>query len=120
MAPCRYNFRGFDIGNHFNEWAGFDCDWSACPTAAEQRHFLREYLPAGTGDAEVEAARREAELYAMASHLYWGLWGVIQARHSSIDFDYLGYSKRRFDRYRQLRADEELEEAIPLHDASEL
>ena len=23
-----YNFRGFDIGNHFNEWAGFECNWT--------------------------------------------------------------------------------------------
>ncbi len=23
-----YNYRGFDLGNHFNEWAGFDCDYS--------------------------------------------------------------------------------------------
>ena len=25
-----YNYRGFDLGNHFNEWAGFDCDYSRC------------------------------------------------------------------------------------------
>ncbi|MBA0821105.1 hypothetical protein Goarm_017981, partial [Gossypium armourianum] len=23
-----YNYRGFDIGNHFNEYAGYDCDYS--------------------------------------------------------------------------------------------
>lgn len=23
-----YNNRGFDLGNHFNEYAGFDCDYS--------------------------------------------------------------------------------------------
>ena len=22
-----YNYRGFDLGNHFNEWAGFDCEY---------------------------------------------------------------------------------------------
>ena len=25
-----YNYRGYDIGNHFNEFAGFDCDYSLC------------------------------------------------------------------------------------------
>ena len=25
-----YNHRGFDFGNHFNEWAGFDCDYARC------------------------------------------------------------------------------------------
>jgi hypothetical protein len=29
-----YNYRGFDLGNHFNEYAGFDCDYSRkVPTA---------------------------------------------------------------------------------------
>lgn len=23
-----YNYRGFDIGNHFNEYAGYECDYS--------------------------------------------------------------------------------------------
>lgn len=23
-----YNYRGFDIGNHFNEYAGYDCDYN--------------------------------------------------------------------------------------------
>lgn len=23
-----YNYRGFDIGNHFNEYAGYDCDYT--------------------------------------------------------------------------------------------
>lgn len=23
-----YNYRGFDLGNHFNEYAGYDCDYS--------------------------------------------------------------------------------------------
>lgn len=25
---CAYTPRGFDIGNHFNEYAGFECDYS--------------------------------------------------------------------------------------------
>nr|GLL27251.1 probable ethanolamine kinase isoform X2 [Ipomoea trifida]GMC92247.1 probable ethanolamine kinase isoform X1 [Ipomoea batatas]GMC93926.1 probable ethanolamine kinase isoform X1 [Ipomoea batatas]GMC95679.1 probable ethanolamine kinase isoform X1 [Ipomoea batatas]GMD83577.1 probable ethanolamine kinase isoform X1 [Ipomoea batatas] len=27
-----YNYRGFDIGNHFNEYAGYECDYSLCVT----------------------------------------------------------------------------------------
>ena len=23
-----YGYRGYDLGNHFNEYAGFDCDYS--------------------------------------------------------------------------------------------
>lgn len=41
-----YNPRGFDIGNHFNEWAGFDCDYALYPDELQQRRFLRNYLTA--------------------------------------------------------------------------
>lgn len=66
-----YSYRGFDIGNHFNEYAGYDCDYSlyaifpknfmlwsmlselnmklACclyryPNREEQYHFFKHYL----------------------------------------------------------------------------
>lgn len=39
-----YNPRGFDLGNHFNEWAGFDCDYSLYPNAEQQREFAVAYL----------------------------------------------------------------------------
>jgi ethanolamine kinase len=39
-----YNYRGFDIGNHFNEYAGYDCDYSLCPNKDEQYYFFRHYL----------------------------------------------------------------------------
>eukprot|EP00922_Rhytidocystis_sp_ex-Travisia-forbesii_P017794 GHVS01026526.1.p1 GENE.GHVS01026526.1~~GHVS01026526.1.p1 ORF type:complete len:164 (+),score=18.05 GHVS01026526.1:252-743(+) len=34
--------RGFDIANHFCEYAGFDCNYAThFPSQEEQRHFLR-------------------------------------------------------------------------------
>lgn len=69
-----YNYRGFDIGNHFNEYAGYECDYSLYvpqlmpfhvitivwvdviiltyvvgtffrnPSKDEQYHFFRHYL----------------------------------------------------------------------------
>ncbi|XVF88393.1 hypothetical protein PTKIN_Ptkin19aG0047500 [Pterospermum kingtungense] len=39
-----YNYRGFDIGNHFNEYAGYDCDYSLYPSKDEQYRFFRHYL----------------------------------------------------------------------------
>lgn len=42
-----YNPRGFDIGNHFCEYAGPECDYTHYPDAAQARHFVREYLQAG-------------------------------------------------------------------------
>ena len=42
-----YSYRGFDFGNHFNEWAGFDCDYSRYPDPQQQERFFRSYLQGG-------------------------------------------------------------------------
>jgi len=36
-------------------------------------------------------------LFTLASHMFWGLWAVVQAGNSTIDFDFLDYAKQRFD-----------------------
>ena len=41
-----YNYRGFDIGNHFNEFAGFECNYSLYPDKKFQMQWLRHYLNA--------------------------------------------------------------------------
>ena len=41
-ASSRY--RGYDIGNHFCEFAGFDCDYSLYPDKNFQMQWLRHYL----------------------------------------------------------------------------
>lgn len=33
----------------------------------------------------------------------WGAWAVVQAGHSTVDFDYLNYAKLRFDAYDYLK-----------------
>ncbi|KAH7848369.1 hypothetical protein Vadar_002024 [Vaccinium darrowii] len=161
-----YNYRGFDIGNHFNEYAGYDCDYSLYPTKDEQYHFLRHYLepknpdehvvnagpvlkfsfvfilvvetlhasrqPLGSlhelchgkllenkgviyvryclsslkqvSDEDLEALYIETNTYMLASHLYWALWALIQAKMSPIDFDYLSYFFLRYDEYKKQKA----------------
>lgn len=37
--------------------------------------------------------------YTLTSHLFWGTWAIVQAGMSSIDFDFIGYSKLRYDGY---------------------
>ncbi|XP_050271885.1 probable ethanolamine kinase isoform X2 [Quercus robur] len=100
-----YNYRGFDIGNHFNEYAGYDCDYSLYPSKEEQYHFFRHYLqpdnPLGVPDKDLEALYVESNTYMLASHLYWALWGIIQAKMSPIDFDYLGYFFLRYNEYKR-------------------
>ena len=131
-----------DIANHFAEWGGFDCDYSALPTRAQRAEFIREYvrtyfrlLPrggrgiqhgegdgdenrkqnenenrAGGADAEAESeavdeeeeARklmREVDVFRGVPGFYWGIWALIQATISQIDFDYASYAEVRLGEY---------------------
>ena len=112
-----YTFRAFDLANHFQEWAGFDTEWSALPSVSTRRRFLRRYVAAllrredgpGEGDIELERAvsalAEEVRLCALFSDAYWGMWAIIQQRFSAIEFDYIGYSARRFARFAGQRED---------------
>ncbi|OMO61407.1 hypothetical protein CCACVL1_23532 [Corchorus capsularis] len=100
-----YNYRGFDIGNHFNEYAGYDCDYSLYPSKDEQYHFFRHYLqpekPYEVSEKDLEALYVETSTFMLASHLYWALWALIQARMSPIDFDYVSYFFLRYNEYKK-------------------
>lgn len=109
-AAC--NNRGFDFGNHFNEYAGFECDYTRYPGPASQHTFFRAYLGEECGvsgrptevHAQLERLEAEANVFALASHVYWGVWSLIQARYSPIDFDYLEYSSTRWGEYHSRKA----------------
>ncbi|XP_071737227.1 probable ethanolamine kinase [Rutidosis leptorrhynchoides] len=100
-----YSYRGFDIGNHFNEYAGYDCDYTLYPTKDEQYHFFKHYLnpenPNEVSDEDLEALFVETSCFMLASHLYWALWALIQAKISPIDFDYLNYFFMRYTEYKR-------------------
>ncbi|EFJ10629.1 hypothetical protein SELMODRAFT_127783, partial [Selaginella moellendorffii] len=98
-----YSYRGYDIGNHFNEYAGFECDYSLYPNKEAQYHFFRHYLspidPSKVSDDELEVLFVETNFYALVSHLYWAIWAIVQAKFSPINFDYLGYHCLRYKEY---------------------
>lgn len=102
------NYRGFDLGNHFCEYAGFECEFEEYyPNKEAQMRFLRAYLreingciSAEPSELELEQLYLEANLFALTSHFFWGLWALIQAGVSDIRFDYMGYAIKRFSRYR--------------------
>ncbi|XP_072982442.1 probable ethanolamine kinase [Typha latifolia] len=100
-----YSYRGYDIANHFNEYAGFDCDYSLYPKKDAQYHFFRSYLlpdkPDEVPDKVLEALHVETNTFRLASHIYWALWALIQAKVSPIDFDYLWYFFLRYDEYKK-------------------
>ncbi|KAK8535174.1 hypothetical protein V6N13_081313 [Hibiscus sabdariffa] len=100
-----YNYRGYDIGNHFNEYAGYDCDYILYPSKDEQYHFFRHYLqpekPYEVSEKELETLYVESNTFMLASHIYWALWALIQARMSPIDFDYIKYFFLRYNEYKK-------------------
>ncbi|KAF9161133.1 hypothetical protein BGX20_002227 [Mortierella sp. AD010] len=58
----------------------------------------------GVSKAEVlESMYDEVNKFALASHIMWGLWGLIQAAQSEIDFDYFEYSMQRLSEFRRRR-----------------
>ncbi|CAM0137763.1 unnamed protein product [Umbelopsis sp. WA50703] len=108
-----YNPRGFDIANHFCEWtADYHCNEPAklradCyPTLAEQKRFVNAYVEErdvvqgmtsskAQRQLEVDQILHEVEAYRLASHFFWGLWGLIQANQSEIDYDFFQYATER-------------------------
>ncbi|KAL6459573.1 hypothetical protein MHYP_G00313320 [Metynnis hypsauchen] len=108
-----YNYQAYDIGNHFNEFAGLnEVDYSLYPERSLQLQWLRAYLEAykeykqqGTqvSNTEVEVLYVQVNRFALASHFFWGLWALIQAQYSTIDFDFLGYAVLRFNQYFKMK-----------------
>lgn len=106
--------RGFDIANHFCEWAA---DYTAQPAQLldfvhrfpsfdQQMNFIRAYCEeASMNDVQVEPEMLylEAQAYLPISHVLWAHWGIIQASKSYIDFDYLHFSYKRLDQYLKTR-----------------
>ncbi|KAJ2827749.1 hypothetical protein IWW50_001738, partial [Coemansia erecta] len=140
-----YNYRAFDIANHFCEWmADYHhpqtphlLDERAYPSADQQRAFLRTYIRTkafldanmradadivesdNAGDdelravnlseerlhTEVDLMEKEIRPFVPASHLHWGVWGLLQAASSEIDFDYAGYAAQRLSLFMRMVAE---------------
>ena len=106
-----YNYRAFDIANHFNEWCGFDLNWENFPSVDTQRRFLKVYLEAfydnkkseNDLEKEIDKLIEDIKWFDLASNYYWGTWALIQAALSTIDFNYCEYGRLRFKRYFELK-----------------
>ncbi|XP_051129055.1 probable choline kinase 2 [Andrographis paniculata] len=104
-----YNHVAFDIANHFCEMAAdyhtenpHVMDYKKYPGLEERRRFICIYLN-GSGkqpsDSEVNQLLEIVEKFTLASHLAWGLWGIISEHVNKIDFDYMEYARQRFRQY---------------------
>ncbi|NWZ95154.1 EKI2 kinase, partial [Nesospiza acunhae] len=97
-----YNYQAFDIGNHFNEFAGVkEVDYGLYPSKETQLQWLHSYLQAykelaqgHPGDSQVSQEELETlyvqvNKFSLASHFLWACWGLIQDKYSTIDFNFL-------------------------------
>ncbi|ALC49248.1 eas [Drosophila busckii] len=100
-----YNFQAFDIGNHFAEMCGVDeVDYTRYPKREFQLKWLRAYLEhylqrTNIQNDEVELLYVQVNQFALAAHIFWTVWSLLQAEHSTIDFDYVGYAFLRYNEY---------------------
>ncbi|KAH8375069.1 hypothetical protein KR093_002619 [Drosophila rubida] len=100
---CAYNYRGFDLANHFIEWT-FDYTNPTFPyfyhlkaqysTVQQRRDFIINYLKKYHEDKlyeplalELDMVEVEIQLFTMLSHLFWSLWSVVNVT-SAIEFGY--------------------------------
>jgi ethanolamine kinase len=70
------SYRGFDIANHFCEYAGFDCDWSKYPSKQVQIEWFKKYLGDYT-DEDLEVLYKEVEFFELTAHFFWGVWALV-------------------------------------------
>lgn len=104
-----YNYQAFDIGNHFNEFAGVnDVNYSLYPSRELQRDWLTAYLESYKHSSGREVTVTETEVtqlyiqvckFSLASNFFWGLWAILQSQYSSIDFDFQRYAMARLNYY---------------------
>jgi len=100
------NYALFDIANHFIEYAGADdSDFTIYPTREEQKRWLQIYFQTRQVNEQVinDDLCHLVDQFSALVQLMWGLWGLVQARISQIDYDYVNYSKTRLDCYKNLR-----------------
>ncbi|XP_011182741.2 choline/ethanolamine kinase isoform X2 [Zeugodacus cucurbitae] len=116
---CAYNYRAFDLANHFIEWT-FDYSNPAAPyyyhhkqhyPSLEQRQrfysaYLRKFhedLPGYTPTAqELSDMDAEVRVFSMFSHLFWSVWSVVMTL-ATIEFGYWEYGVARIREYQQLK-----------------
>ncbi|KAI9171958.1 Ethanolamine kinase 1 [Paramyrothecium foliicola] len=103
----------FDVANHFAEWAGYECDYSVLPTRPQRQAFIHEYvatyfkLKGEVVDLKEEERKlmHEVDVFRGVPGFYWGIWALIQAKISTIDFDYASYAEERLGEYWSYKAE---------------
>ena len=106
------NFLSFDIGNHFCGFVGLDdMNYDLYPDEDLQKVWIRMYLKEAAllrgedarsvTDTTIHTLYREANKFALASHLFWCTWGLLESHYSDLDYDYIQYAGIRFSEFQR-------------------
>ncbi|KAG5680935.1 hypothetical protein PVAND_010411 [Polypedilum vanderplanki] len=113
---CAYNYRGFDIANHFLEWTYdytnekfpfFFYRPENYPNEKQIDNFIDSYLKNINMDAfdnkmtfveEKKQLLEEINLFTIASHLFWTIWAIVNSSQE-IEFGYWEYADIRLKEY---------------------
>lgn len=110
---CAYNYRGFDIANHFIEWTYdytnpkypyYTVFKDRFPTKQQQTEFLKQYFQCMESEESIEVILYEIQHFILASHLFWSIWSIVNSRVSKITFGYKEYAEERLKSYLELKA----------------
>lgn len=112
-----YNYREYDIANHFNEFVGMGdengfLDYPKYyPSKEFQLRWIKDYLrelnKTNEGNnkdpsySEVEDLQMLVNRFRPLPNLMWGIWALIQSKYSTIDFDFLDYAIQRLGEYKE-------------------
>ncbi len=102
-----YNYQEADVANHFDEMAGveemnFIKDY---PSKEFQLEWIRTYLKSYHGSKgnveqeKIESFYENVNRLSLCYHLMWGLWGLVQAKISTIEFDFVAFAMSRLNEY---------------------
>jgi len=99
---ANYNYRGYDLGNHFSEWV---MDYSRpdypkfylhpenYPNASQRDLFIRSYITRSKElkgqsltieESEIAQLQKEIDFFLLLPHFAWSLWAIIQLHLKSI------------------------------------
>ncbi|KAI9229695.1 MAG: kinase-like domain-containing protein [Piptocephalis tieghemiana] len=101
-----YNPKTYDIANHFNEWTAdyygptpHLLNEAKYPSREERLNFLLAYTQGNSQEALL--LEDLIPIWRTASHLFWGLWGLLQTGRDDVaDFDYFAYGLGRIQQFR--------------------
>ena len=110
------NYLAFDIANHFCEFAGIEkVDYGRYPGELVQKRWIKMYLEEvsklrdGVSEPKIsnemiQEIYEDVRKLVLGCHLFWIVWSLFQAAHSTIDFDFMAYGILRFKEYLKRKA----------------